>query len=408
MGGFRAGFEGSQDWDLALRVIDETTPDRIVHIPKILYHWRAIPGSTALQLSEKNYPVEAARRALADHFKRRGEDVELVPVPGDHWRIKRRLPSAVPSVSLIIPTRNRLEFIQPCVESILAKTTYPDYEILIVDNQSDDPATLAWLDAIVQPTGDRPGRASRVRVVHNDAPFNFSAICNHGVREARGALIGLLNNDLEVITSDWLEEMVSHVLRPEIGCVGAMLYYPNDTIQHAGVVLGIGGVAGHAFRDFPRGTEGKFNRARLVQNYMAVTAACLLVRKSVYAEVGGFDEDTLAVAFNDVDFCLKVAAAGYRNLWTPYAEFYHHESASRGVDDTPEKAERFRSEVELMLRRWGPALQNDPAYNPNLTLELNDFSLASPPRPGRLAAETNGRNGHQPAVATSANGAHGG
>jgi hypothetical protein len=159
-----------------------------------------------------------------------------------------------------------------------------------------------------------------------------------------------------------------------------MLYYPNETIQHAGAILGVGGVAGHAFRDFPRGTEGKFNRARLVQNYSAVTAACLVVRKAIYEEVGGFDEKDLAVAFNDIDFCLKVQAAGYRNLWTPFAEFYHHESATRGVDDTPEKADRFRAEVELMLKRWEPILQKDPAYNPNLTLEVNDFSLASPPR----------------------------
>ena len=175
--------------------------------------------------------------------------------------------------------------------------------------------------------------------------------------------------------------MASQALRDGIGCVGAMLYYPNDAIQHAGAVLDLGGVAGHAFRDFPRGTEGKFNRARLVQNYSAVTAACLLVRKSIYLEIGGLDEVDLAVAFNDIDFCLKVRAAGYRNLWTPFAELYHHESASRGTDDTPEKEDRFRREVETMLRRWGPALTRDPAYNPNLTLELTDFTLASPPRP---------------------------
>jgi len=393
VGGFRRGYEGSQDWDLTLRVMDETTPDRIVHIPKILYHWRAIPGSTALQLSEKNYPVEAARRALADHFQRRHEAVELIPVPGDHWRIKRLLPSTPPAASIVIPTRNRLELLRPCVESIQAKTTYPDYEIIIVDNQSDDPAILAWFAELQESDRAAPGRRGRVRVLHHDAPFNFSAICNQGVAAAQGTLIALLNNDLEAITPDWLEEMVSQALRPEIGCVGAMLYYPNDTIQHAGVILGVGGVAGHAFRDFPRGTEGRFNRARLAQNYSAVTAACLVVRKSVYLQVGGFDEDTLAVAFNDIDFCLKVSAAGYRNLWTPYAEFYHHESASRGVDDTPEKAARFQLEVELMLRRWGPALQHDPAYNPNLTLELNDFSLASPPRPAPPVGREGRANG---------------
>ena len=201
------------------------------------------------------------------------------------------------------------------------------------------------------------------------------------MREAAGDVVGLLNNDLEVITPGWLDEMAAQALRPEIGCVGAMLYYPDDTIQHAGCVLGIGGVAGHAFKTFPRGDEGKFNRARLVQNYSAVTAACLVVRKAIYEQVGGLDERDLAVAFNDIDFCLKVLAAGYRNLWTPFAEFYHHESASRGADDTPEKENRFRTEVEAMLERWGQVLQYDPAYNPNLTLELNDFTLASPPQP---------------------------
>jgi glycosyltransferase involved in cell wall biosynthesis len=372
VGGFRIGYEGSQDWDLALRVIEQSHPDRVVHLPKVLYHWRAIPGSTALLLSEKNYPLEAARRALTDHFQRIGQPVELSTVPGDHWRVKYPLPSEPPLVSLIIPTRNGLHLVRRCVETILAKTTYPNFEIIVVDNHSDDPATLKWFEEITK---------FGVRIVSYPHPFNYSAINNFAVREAKGEIVGLLNNDLELINRDWLEEMVSQAIRPGIGCVGAMLYYPNDAIQHAGVIVGLGGVAGHAFRDFPRGTEGKFNRARLVQNYSAVTAACLLIRKSIYEQVGGLDEKELAVAFNDIDFCLKVRAAGYRNLWTPFAEFYHHESASRGTDDTPEKEDRFRREVETMLMRWGPALTRDPAYNPNLTLELNDFSLASPPRP---------------------------
>jgi O-antigen biosynthesis protein len=380
VGGFRIGFEGSQDWDLALRVTERSSPDRIVHIPKILYHWRAIPGSTALQLSEKNYPVEAARRALTDHFQRQGLSVQILPVPGDHWRVKYELPPEPPLVSLIIPTRNGLSFLQRCVDSILEKTTYPNFEIVVVDNDSDDPATLAYLATLAQESHPLLRPHHTARVLSYASHFNYSAINNFAVRQVKGELVGLLNNDLEVITPDWLEEMASQALRPEIGCVGAMLYYPNETIQHAGAVLGVGGVAGHAFRDFPRGTEGRFNRARLVQNYSAVTAACLVVRKATYEAVGGFDEKDLAVAFNDIDFCLKVQAAGYRNLWTPFAELYHHESATRGVDDTPEKAERFRAEVEMMQKRWEPILQKDPAYNPNLTLEVNDFSLASPPR----------------------------
>jgi glycosyltransferase involved in cell wall biosynthesis len=390
-GGFRQGYEGSQDWDLALRVVERMDPSRIRHIPKILYHWRAIPGSTALMLSEKNYPLEAARRALTDHFARTGQPVELLPVPGDHWRVKYPLPARPPLVSLVIPTRNGLRFLQRCVDSILEKTAYPNFEVLVIDNGSDDPATVAYLKTLAEgthpllsPRGSRQDRQHSARVLHYDAPFNYSAINNFAVKQATGVLVGLLNNDLEVIEPGWLDEMAAQALRPEIGCVGAMLYYPNDTIQHAGAVIGVGGVAGHAFRDFPRGTEGKFNRARLVQNYSAVTAACLVIRKAVYEQVGGLDEKELAVAFNDIDFCLKVQAAGYRNLWTPFAELYHHESATRGTDNTPEKEDRFRREVETMLLRWGPALTADPAYNPNLTLELNDFSLAAPPRTGRV------------------------
>jgi glycosyltransferase involved in cell wall biosynthesis len=400
-GGFRVGFEGSQDWDLALRVIEKISdPSRIRHIPKILYHWRAIPGSTALMLSEKNYPLEAARRALTDHFARRGEKVSLHHVPGDHWRVQYPLPAAPPLVSLVIPTRNGLKFLQRCVDSILEKTTYPNYEIIVVDNGSDDEAALAYLKALADGThpvlaavvaeaakttnGGKLHRA--VRVLRYDAPFNFSAINNFAVAQAQGDLVGLLNNDLEVITPAWLEEMAAQALRPGVGCVGAMLYYPNDTIQHAGVIVGLGGVAGHAFRDYPRGTDGKFNRARLVQNYSAVTAACLVVRKSTYTQVGGLDERQLTVAFNDIDFCLKVRAAGFRNLWTPFAELYHHESVSRGAEDTPAKHERFRGEVETMMQRWAGPIRHDPAYNPNLSLEHTDFSLAAPPRPWSATA----------------------
>ncbi|HEX2851868.1 MAG TPA: glycosyltransferase [Opitutaceae bacterium] len=379
-GGFRVGYEGSQDWDLALRVLDRTKVERVRHIPKILYHWRAIPGSTALLLSEKNYPLEAARKALTDHFARLGQAVELSTVPGDHWRIKYPLPAEAPLVSLLIPTRNGHRVLRRCIESILEKTTYPKFEIIVVDNGSDESDTLDFLHSLSGGKHPLVKPHHQVRVLRHEAPFNYSAINNYAVKEARGTVVGLLNNDLEVITPGWLEEMTAQALRPEIGCVGAMLYYPNDTIQHAGAILGVGGVAGHAFRDFPRGTAGKFNRARLVQNYSAVTAACLVIRKSIYTQVGGLDEKTLAVAFNDIDFCLKVRDAGFRNLWTPFAEFYHHESATRGADDTPEKEERFRREVETMMMRWGPALYRDPAYNPNLTLEVNDFTLASPPR----------------------------
>lgn len=368
--GFRPGYEGSQDWDLALRVIERSSPERIRHIPKVLYHWRAILGSTALMLSEKNYPVEAAKRALTDHFQRIGEAVELVPVPGDHWRARRPRPEPAPLVSIIIPTRNGHHLISRCIDTLVAKTLYPNYEILVIDNGSDEPATLEYFRQI---------ESDRIAVLRYDAPFNYSAINNHGVRHARGSIIALLNNDLEILHGEWLDEMVSQAVRPEIGCVGALLYYPNDTIQHAGVVIGMGGVAGHLFRDFPRGTDGRCNRARLTQNFSAVTAACLVVRRDTFEKVGGLDE-SLAVAFNDIDFCLRVRATGLRNLWTPFAELYHHESASRGAEDTPEKHERFRREVETMIGRWRDVIAHDPAYNPNLSMELTDYSLAAPPR----------------------------
>lgn len=376
VGGFRAGFEGSQDWDLALRAIEQTSPERVVHIPKVLYHWRAIPGSTALTLDQKNYHVAAARKALEEHLARTGRTATLEPVPGDHWRLRHPLPSPAPRVSIVIPTRNGVRHLRRCLDSIFARTTYPNFEVVVVDNGSDDPATLAYFREI----------AGKVRILPYPHPFNYSAINNYAVKQTAGELVALLNDDLEIITADWLEEMASQALRPEIGCVGAMLYYPDDTIQHAGVILGVGGlggvdgVAGHAFKKFPRDTDGYFNRARVVQNYSAVTAACLVIRRAVFEQVGGLDEKHLAIAFNDVDFCLKVRAAGYRNLWTPFAEFYHHESASRGAENTPAKQMRFKGEIDTMLERWGPLLRADPAYNPNLSLETEDFALAWPPR----------------------------
>jgi glycosyltransferase involved in cell wall biosynthesis len=385
-GGFREGLEGSQDWDLALRVLEATVPARILHIPRILYHWRAIPGSTALGTDEKSYALEAAQRALAGHFQRLGQSVGLHRTAGGHWRVRYPLPEPPPLVSLVIPTRNGLNLLQPCVESILGKTTYPAFELIIVDNGSDDPATQRYLGSLADGSHPLLGSGRSASVLVYDKPFNFSAMNNFAVRHAKGEVLGLLNNDLEVITPEWLDEMVSHALRPEIGCVGAMLYYPNDTIQHAGCVLGVGGVAGHAFKAWPRGSEGRFNRARLTQNYSILTGACLVVRKSVYDQAGGLDEAELAVAFNDIDFCLKVRAAGYLNLWTPFAELYHHESASRGADNTEEKATRFRREGDTMTMRWGDLLDHDPAYNPNLTLEKEDFSLAPLPRPGRSLA----------------------
>ncbi|MDO6459069.1 glycosyltransferase family 2 protein [Granulosicoccaceae sp. 1_MG-2023] len=369
IGGLREGVDGSQDFDLVLRAVAQAGRDKVVHIPHVLYHWRMVNGSTASSEHAKSYTSQAGIRALQDYFAARGENgIEVLPGPRHStYRIKRPLPSPAPLVSLIIPTRNGLELLKACVDSIRDKTTYPNYEILIVDNQSDDPATLAWLSRV---SGDE-----RVRVIAYDAPFNYSAINNFAVGQARGEIIGLINNDIEVINGDWLSELVSNALREEVGCVGAKLLYGDGTVQHAGVVLGLGGVAGHAFKGFGRDEPGYFNRAQLQQCYSAVTAACLVVRKAVFEEVGGLDEEHFRVAFNDVDFCLKVRQAGYDNVWTPWAELYHHESKSRGYEDTPEKVRRFQGEIAAMKLRWGRELRRDPAYSPNLTDRVENFSI---------------------------------
>ncbi len=370
IGGFRIGVEGSQDQDLLLRCLPHVHPAGIVHIPRVLYHWRIVHGSTALACGEKSYTSGAGIKALQDFFSMQGrEDVKvgngLVP---NTYRIRYPIPQPEPLVSLLIPTRDKLELLEPCIRGILDKTTYRNHEIIVLDNESVEPATLEFFERI-------QAEDSRVRVLAYRWPFNFSAINNYGVQQARGELIGLINNDIEVISPEWLTEMVSHALRPEIGCVGAKLYYEDETIQHAGVIVGLGGVAGHSHKYFPRQSSGYFHRLKIVQNLSAVTAACLVVRKSVYEQVGGLEEDGLRIAFNDVDFCLKVREAGYRNLWTPYAELFHYESKSRGEEDTPEKVERFHKEIKFVKTKWGELLQRDPCYSPNLTLAREDFSL---------------------------------
>lgn len=371
VGGFRVGLEGSQDWDLALRCIEHLRSQEIGHIPKILYHWRAIAGSTALGVAQKDYARNAGWRAVTDHLRRTGVEALVEVADNGFMNVRRPLPAPAPMVSLVIPTRDKVELLRMCVESILEKTVYPDYEILIVDNQSQERATLDYFaELAAQP---------RVKVLRYDAPFNYSAINNFAAATATGSIIGLVNNDIEVISPDWMGEMASQAVRPEIGAVGVMLLYPNDTIQHAGVILGMGGIAGHAYSGLPAETPGPMGRARLPQEMSAVTAACLFVRKAVFDEVGGLDEK-LSVAFNDIDFCLRVRARGYGNLWTPYARLYHHESASRGSENTPEKLARFQSEMDFMRARWGESLLRDPAYNPNLSLDTCHFDLAFPPR----------------------------
>ena len=372
IGGFRAGYEGSQDYDLALRALEKIEPTQIVHVPHVLYHWRAIPGSTARNVNEKNYALEAARQAVQDHLQRCDIEAVVSPAPEspEYNRVQFRLPAVLPLVSIIIPTRDRADLLSPCIDSILKRSSYPNFEIVVIDNGSVEPATRQLFDRL--PT-------DRVRVVRDDSPFNFSALNNRGARAAKGGMLCLMNNDIEVLTPDWLEEMVSFAHRADIGCVGARLWYPSGLLQHGGVITGVGGVAGHAHLNLLRGDRGYFNRAVLHQSFSAVTAACLLVRRSVFEQVGGLDE-ALAVAYNDVDFCLRVREAGYRNVWTPYAEMAHHESATRGYETTPAKQARLEQEMNLLRQRWGEQLFNDPAYSPNLNLNKPDFDLAFPPR----------------------------
>ncbi|WP_083537715.1 glycosyltransferase [Pseudoxanthomonas mexicana] len=375
VGLLRAGFEGSQDHDLVLRCTEVLLPEQICHIPRVLYHWRAIEGSTALGGDQKSYASEAGRRAVSEHLQRIRRDGVVETLNPGCYRTLLALPTTPPRVSVIIPTKDRADLLSLCVRSVLDKTDYPDFEVIVVDNGSLDPDARQLLKEL--------HKAPNVRVLDYPIPFNFSAIVNHGVRHAEGSVLCLLNNDTEVINRSWLHELVARAAQRDAGAIGAMLYYPDDTIQHAGVVLGLGGVAGHVYTRMGRGAPGYMARAWVAQNMSAVTAACMVVRREIFEEVGGFDE-ALPVAFNDIDFCLRLLQAGYRNVWTPYAELYHHESASRGSEDSPEKQARFAAEVHAMKWRWGDLLHDDVAYNPNLTLDQGDYGLAFPPRSPKL------------------------
>jgi GT2 family glycosyltransferase len=371
IGGFRIGFEGSQDYDLALRCIEQIRPEEIEHLPWVLYHWRAGDQSTASNPTAKPYAQEAARRAVQEHLKRTGVAGTVVPSHGVYLQTKYALPNERPTVSIIIPTRDQASSLKKCVHSIFEKTDYPAYELIVLDNESYDSEALEFLAELKKRDG--------VRVERIDDAFNYSRLNNHGVELSRGSFVALLNNDVEVLHADWLTEMVSRAMQPKVAMVGARLWYPNGTIQHGGVILGAGGIAGHAHVGLRRGEPGYFARAHLAQDVSAVTTACALVKREVYLQVGGFNEN-LAVTFNDVDLCLRLREAGYRILWTPYAELIHHESASRGFDNSAPKQVRFLAEVDYMQSKWGHILQRDPFYNPNLSLDENLFTLAFPPR----------------------------
>lgn len=375
-GGFRPGYEGAQDHDLILRCTETLTPQQIIHIPRVLYHWRIHSASTASTHHSKPYAIANGERALRDHVARRGVEATVTHNGKGYYEVHYALPSPAPLVSLIIPTRNGLDLLRMCLGSIVRNTDYPAYEIIVVDNGSDEPATLEYLRELQSDP--------RVRVLRDDRPFNYSALNNAAVRHARGDFIALVNNDIEVTTPGWLTELVTTAMQPGVGVVGARLLYPDARIQHAGVIVGLGGIAGHSHKHFFRNHPGYYFRTEVKQSLSALTAACFVVRKSLYLELGGLDEDKLAIAYNDVDFCLRVRAAGYRNVYAPGAELIHHESASRGEEDTPDKKARFEREAQHMKARWGESLLRDPAYSPNLTLDYEDFSLAWPPRVPRL------------------------
>lgn len=367
-GGWRPGFEGAEDYDLALRVIARLQPSQIIHIPRVLYHQCTVRGTPVANTVAATQAVAAGRRAVSDYLASsgRGGSVEPCLEAPQYNRVRYLRPKVQPLVSIIIPTRDRAELLGMCLDSIFAKTTYDRFEIIIVDNGSVEAATQTLFQK--QP-------ADNLKVIRDDVPFNYSRLNNLGVQAAQGDVICLMNNDIEILTPDWIEEMLSFALQPDIGCVGARLWFPDGRLQHAGVITGLGGIAGHPNKFFPKGFTGYFGRAVLTQSFSAVTAACLMVRRQIWEQVNGLDE-TLAVAFNDVDFCLRVRTAGYRNVWTPYAEMNHHESASRGNETTPEKQARYQVEIATMKSRWETSLVNDPAYSPNLTLVHDDFSLA--------------------------------
>ncbi len=372
LGGLREAYRGAQDYDLALRFIQQLEPQQIIHIPRILYHWRAIPESTASGNEAKPYALIAAIKAVSDHLCHTGYqpdqfNVSETPFIEGMLRVQYQFPSNPPLVSLIIPTKNGYDLLKQCIDSLQNKTDYPNIEILVVDNQSDEQKTIDYLHDLE--------KKGIIRCIQYPHPFNYSALNNEAVKQAKGTILCFLNNDIEAIQADWLSEMVSHALRPNVGAVGARLWYPDDTLQHGGVVLGLGGVAGHAMKHMPKQEKGANARAVLVQNYSAVTAACLVMKKSVFEKVKGFNTTDLKIAFNDVDLCLRIGELGFNIVWTPHADLYHHESATRGYEDTPEKQQRFSREVDYMMNRWGNILLTDPAYNINLTHCREDFSL---------------------------------
>ena len=371
--GFNPDLVGSQDWDMALRFIEKIPQETIQHIPHVLYHWRVFENSTAMSIDAKPYAIEAGRKSVQSHLDRINTNAKVTQ---GAWPGSQRIQYEIgeqPLVSILIPSKNQLDFISMCIQTLIENTSYKNYEILILDNGSDDPDVKSYYDTIT-------AKHALIKIIDCSGPFNFSKINNTGVQQAKGEYICFLNNDIEITESNWLDEMVSNIVRKEVGVVGAKLLFPHNLIQHAGIVTGIAGLAGHVYRLFPPKRKGHQGRAALVQEMTAVTAACMLTSKSLFLELGGFNESELAVAYNDLDYCLKVREQKLKVIWTPYAELVHHESVSRGYENTEEKKQRLAKEQKYILDNWSKYISNDPYYNPNLASETEDASYAFPPR----------------------------
>lgn len=365
VGGFRPEYNGAQDYDFIFRCTEQAK--KIEHIPRVLYHWRTHSASTADNPISKLYAYEAGKKAIEGNLQRMGEQ-GTVTMRSDYgfYDVDYKL-QGTPLVSILIPNKDQSDTLRTCIASIQKKCTYPAYEILVIENNSIEEATFSYYKEL---------ESQGIRVLHYPkAGFNYSAINNFGVKEAKGEYLLFLNNDMEVITPDFMEKMVSNLQRPQVGAVGAKLYYPDNTVQHAGIIIGIGGIAGHAFLGLARGRSGYLHKASLQMNVSAVTAACMMTKKEVFEKIGGFEEE-LSVAFNDVDLCLRIGKAGYKIVYNPHVELYHYESKSRGAEDDEKKVRRFQSEIEFMRSRWiGLLKAGDPCYNPNLTLASWNYGL---------------------------------
>ncbi len=368
VGNFNKEFDGAQDYDLFLRLTEQTS--KIYHIQKVLYHWRTLETSTSVNSDVKPEALRRGSLLLEEVVQRRGLDASVVYGNIQHYfRVKYTIKNT-PIVSIIIPFKDKSELLDMSINSILDRSTYENYEIIGISNNSEESETFEMMSALEK-------KDKRVSFYEYNVPFNYSDINNHAVNTyAKGKHILLLNNDIEIISSGWIEAMLEFSQRDNVGCVGAKLYYPDETIQHAGIIIGLGGYAGHSHKTFARYSGGYFNRLNVVQNLSAVTAACLMIKRSIYDEVGGLNDVDFKIAYNDVDFCLRVLEKGYLNIFTPFAEAYHHESISRGYEETPEKIARFQKEKDALFERHKNILESgDSYYNPNLTLDREDFSI---------------------------------